>query len=114
MNTKTTYAMVAVLAAATLSLALPSLIPVASAQFTANGGAGGAGGAGGNGGSGGTATGGNGGNGGTAVGILFSDAEANGGDGGDAEANGGDGGDGGRGGNGGDAESNFCLVSLVC
>jgi hypothetical protein len=56
MNTKTTYAMIAVLAAATLTLGLPSLFTDASAQlisFTATGGEGGAGGTGGNGGTGG-------------------------------------------------------------
>ena len=71
MNTKTTYALVAVLAAATLTLGMASLIPAVSAQlsFSATGGAGGNGGAGGAGGNGGQATGGNGGAGGTAVGI---------------------------------------------
>ena len=46
MNTKTTYAMIAVLATATLTLGLPSLFTDASAQlsFSATGGAGGAGG----------------------------------------------------------------------
>ena len=47
MNTKTTYAMIAVLAAATLTLGLPSLFTDASAQlisFSAVGGAGGEGG----------------------------------------------------------------------
>ena len=56
MNTKTTYAMIAVLAAATLTLGLPSLFTDASAQlatFSAIGGAGGAGGNGGTGGAGG-------------------------------------------------------------
>ena len=114
MNTKTTYAMVAVLAAATLTLGLASFAPAASAQFTANGGAGGAGGPGGAGGNGGQATGGNGGDGGFALAIVGGEAEANGGDGGDAEANGGDGGDGGRGGNGGDAESNLCAFVAFC
>jgi hypothetical protein len=96
MNTKTTYAMIAVLAVVTLTLGLPSLFTDASAQlisFTATGGEGGAGGTGGNGGEGGTATGGAGGDGGDAL-AVFGTAT---------------GGNGGAGGAGGNAESNLEL-----
>ena len=97
MNTKTTYAMIAVLAAATLTLGLPSLFTDASAQvtidFSATGGAGGAGG--------------------DAVAIVGDATGGEGGAGGDATANGGNGGNGGAGGaggaggEGGDATSNL-------
>jgi hypothetical protein len=112
MNTKTTYSMIAVLAAATLTLGLPSLFTDASAQlisFTATGGAGGDGG---------TATGGAGGEGGDALAVFGTATGGNGGAGGAATANGGNGGAGvaggrgGAGGEGGDAESSL-IVDLT-